>query len=383
MENAFSSNGARSSWLGELDYLRGFAIIAIVAIHVLAFSTVIDHPNAVSPFTDYFKHLADFGVPLFFFISGFVLTMRYYDHMDRREFYRRRVLSILPPFLAFSAVYMAFNWFVLGQRSISDQLGSLILFDAVGAFWFVAVILQLYLLFPFLIKYYKRTEEAGRSWLLPLACLAIYVIWYGALEDWSDITLGAGGPLGQAPMTLVHRLFLPYLLFFVAGIYAFRNRAMIGRWTASLSVWPAAVPALLLALALQLLGSGLLWSLVLLPFAALMGALLYRISRSLRAHQGAASGSIRTIGVYSFGLYLVHMLAIAVVVNRLHALGFGAEDALFYILLLSGTIALSIVVIYVLDHLPYGKYISGIKGGSANRGGGRPWKWKVNVKPRT
>ncbi len=83
----------------------------------------ISGPGYIIVLTTYFTHLADFGVPLFFFVSGLLLAMRYYEKLNLREFYTRRVVSILPPVLAFSLVYIAFNWFILGQHSIAQQLG--------------------------------------------------------------------------------------------------------------------------------------------------------------------------------------------------------------------------------------------------------------------
>ncbi len=194
MENATSSDLGRSNWLGEFEHLRAFAIVAIVAIHALAFGLYISGPDYIIVLTTYFTHLADFGVPLFFFVSGLLLAMRYYEKLNLREFYTRRVVSILPPVLAFSLVYIAFNWFILGQRSIAQQLGALVLFDATGPFWFIAVILELYILFPFLITLYKRTEQAGRSWLMPVVCLALYVIWYAGLEGDLEAILGTSAP---------------------------------------------------------------------------------------------------------------------------------------------------------------------------------------------
>ena len=324
----------------------------------------VDQPGYIYTITVYFTHLADFGVPLFFFISGLLLTMRYYDKVSIGEFYRKRIATIIPPFLAFSIVYLIFNWFVLGERSVSQQLGALVLFDATGPFWFVAVILELYLLFPFLLIWYKRTEEKGRPWLMPSVCLVLYVLWYAGLESHIEGMFGTTGTLEQVVHLLAMRSFVPYLLFFVMGIYVWRNRSAMMGLASKLSVWPMVVPALVLAFVLSLLGSGFLWSLVLLPFAIIMSALLYRLSVHLTTHRGVISVVIATIGVYSFGIYLVHMLAISAVVNRLEAFGIGTGDLLFYVVLVPGTVIVSIIVIFLLDRMPYGHHLSGVRGRS-------------------
>ena len=216
-----SSRGTVRDRIGELDLLRGFAIIAIVAIHVLAFGLYVIPPDYIYTYTVFFTHLADFGVPLFFFISGLLLAMRYFDKVNIREFYKRRVATIMPPVFAFSVIYLAFNWFFLGERSISQQLGALVLFDATGPFWFVAVILELYLLFPFLVTWFKRTEDAGRSWLIPSICLVIYVIWYASIKEGMEGIFGTTGPMAQAMTLISDRMFVPYLLFFVGRVLMF------------------------------------------------------------------------------------------------------------------------------------------------------------------
>ncbi len=134
------------------------------------------------------------------------------------------------------------------------------------------------------------------------------------------------------------RMFVPFLLFFVAGIYVWRNRSKMTGWVSKLSIWPAIIPTLLLAAVLAFLGSGFLWSLVLLPFAVLMSALLYRTSVFLSSHRSFISIVLATVGMYSFGIYLVHMLAISAIVNRLNAFGLVPTDALFYIVLLPAVV---------------------------------------------
>jgi probable poly-beta-1,6-N-acetyl-D-glucosamine export protein len=354
----------RSRWMTEFDYLRGFAIVAIISIHVLAFSTLIDHPNSISPVTGYLTHLADFGVPLFLFISGFMLSARYIGRTSARQFYQRRMQSILLPYLFFALVFAVFNWFVLGQTSTSQQVIDFLLFYGTGPFWFVAVILQLYLLFPLLVKVYNWAEASGRAEAMVVVSLALYVLWYGVVNGMLvgilENNLGASAIYAEH---VIGMLFFPFLLFFVAGMYVDRNRNKIARWLPRLSSWLAVIPVLLLALVLQLFGTGFLWSLVLLPFALLMGALLYRLSIGLRTRKNLVVRTIQITGLYSFGLFLVHMLAISAVANRLYALGLGVEDPLFYVLLLPGTIALSVIAIYVLGRLPFGRYLSGIKSG--------------------
>ncbi|MDW5563602.1 MAG: acyltransferase [Methanomassiliicoccus sp.] len=350
--------------MNELDYMRGFAIIAIVTIHVMGFALVIDHPNIITPIANYLTHLADFGVPLFLLISGYILGLRYFGKLDPKRFYGRRLKTILLPYIFFAFVYAIFNWFFMDQRSINDQLISFILFSGTRALWFVAVIIQLYLLFPYLVRFYKRLERTNDEILLLIIPLAIYLLWYAVIEGAFINSMGGYFGVSYYYANLMMRLIcLPYLVFFTAGMYLSRHRDEVKIAMGKANQWIVAVLALLLALVLQFFPSGFIWSVFLLPFVALMSISLYRLSLWLKDHAGMPARMIRTVGLYSYGIYLVHMLAISIVTKPLYTMGLGVEDALFYILMMPGVVAISVLIIYILGRLPYGRYLSGIKTG--------------------
>jgi peptidoglycan/LPS O-acetylase OafA/YrhL len=115
----------------------------------------------------YVGWLGDQGVSLFLILSGFGLVWGYLSRdphgpIRSGEFYRRRVYRIYPLWLSahicfllplafiglhVSLINSAFYASVLGIRIMPSQL-----YFGVPAWWFVALILQLYLIFPFLWK---------------------------------------------------------------------------------------------------------------------------------------------------------------------------------------------------------------------------------------
>lgn len=56
--------------IGYLDALRGFTMILVVCVHCLTYSDI-----KQNPITDFFSL---FRMPLFFFISGFILYMQFF-----------------------------------------------------------------------------------------------------------------------------------------------------------------------------------------------------------------------------------------------------------------------------------------------------------------
>lgn len=87
--------------IGEIDYLRGFAILAVIATHTSARFIQIPNINLlliINVIIDVFSH---FAVPLFIFISGFVLSLNYKGPFSKKTYLQKRVKSILPPYIFF------------------------------------------------------------------------------------------------------------------------------------------------------------------------------------------------------------------------------------------------------------------------------------------
>jgi len=353
--------GERDGWIKEFDYLRGFAILAIVTIHTMAFYTTITVPSLIVPIGNYLTHLADFGVPVFFFVSGFVLTLRYFDRLDVRSFYRRRLTTIVVPYLIFAVLYSAYNLMTVPGYTVSRALWSIVLFDSAGTFWFIAVLLQLYLLFPLLVWWQRSSEGRGRGWEM-LATSAIVYIGFWAVFAYLGPAIGAVvEPMSNFGGIVADRLFPGYLVFFALGMWAQRTPEVWGPEVERLGHVAIVPVVLLLAVPLTIFGFGLLWAIVVLPFTVLALGVLYRASRGLAARPRPVSRAMEAIGKYSFGIYLIHILVIAVIVNRLWALGIFADQALFYLILLPATVIVSMVSLFLLNLLPFGEYITGVK----------------------
>jgi peptidoglycan/LPS O-acetylase OafA/YrhL len=144
----------------SLDGLRGIAIIAVMLFHL-----------KVPGFS-----LGWAGVPLFFVLSGFLITRILIEDKDRafsayiRAFYVRRTLRIFPLFYA----YLLLNWIALNISGRSDDgylwyLGYVQNYHianelnrggdlpgVVGHTWSLAVEEQFYLVWPFLVYLLNR-----------------------------------------------------------------------------------------------------------------------------------------------------------------------------------------------------------------------------------
>lgn len=126
----------------------------------------------------YVGWMGDVGVQLFLIISGFVLTWGLIGRqpaprLDLRTFYVRRLGRIYPLWVAVHLLCMA-SWLVIGfgispfaratyLSMIGLRLTPELMYYFVGAWWYVGLIIQLYLVFPLL--------WAALRWLGPLRFL--------------------------------------------------------------------------------------------------------------------------------------------------------------------------------------------------------------------
>jgi peptidoglycan/LPS O-acetylase OafA/YrhL len=346
----------------ELDLMRAFAILGVVAIHAGSYSEAITGPSAIPIATDYIAHLADFAVPLFFMISGFLLASRPLDPAGRGTFYRRRLMTVVPPYLFFSTVYLAYNYWVMGQTNLVQAAWSYLLFDTVGVFWFLGAMIQMYLLFPFLSTWLDRLIVRRRAWVLPAVSGMLYILWYaflaGAIADGID---AIGIPVDGLGDRLVGFLFPGYLLFFALGMYISRAPAVGLRRIKEVGSAPMIAIVLIVPAGLQLIDSRFWWSMAVVPYAIIASALVYRASAALASRPGRTNSLFELLGRYSFGIYMIHILALAIAANRLWAIGIDAGDVSFYLLIYPLAIVISVISLYLLNFLPLGTVVSGVR----------------------
>jgi peptidoglycan/LPS O-acetylase OafA/YrhL len=293
--------------LVQLDALRAVAVLCVLLTHFAPAT------RAVAPF-------ADFGVRLFFVLSGFLITGillgagRDGRGWTLRQFYARRFLRIFPPFYVvlvvsallavpgiregfwWFAAYLADFWFIFVGSVASPNYGT--------HFWTLAVEEQFYLVAPFVILF------APRRYLRPILLAAI-----GLALAYRAGAVAAGwswDAYTRAPTACLDSLGIGALLAVT------RHRGVSDRWT-----------KLALAIGLPLLAVDLAantlaqegWTTSLLDFQhvfqdtafALVSVwLVAGASRGFRGPGGSvlSLSPLLYIGTISYGIYLYHFFAI-------------------------------------------------------------------------
>jgi len=241
--SAPTSNLARPK-ITEIDIVRAFAIFAVVLIHATSEATYIPAAGTVSQ--KFFYSINQFGafaVPTFILISGLVLFYKYYDKWTARDslhFYGKRLISVVYPYLAFSAFYLVYYGYQnTGQLAfdIPTFLDKLPWGDASYHLYYMIIIFQFYLLFPLLITLAKSTRVST-------GLVVIGIIVQGGFY-WATYKITV--PHGAT-------LFITYFALFLIG-------AAIGIHYAKVSAWARRywIPLCILALLVGATYVGLLW----------------------------------------------------------------------------------------------------------------------------
>lgn len=202
--------------LESVESLRGIAAMMIVLYHLVELANA-PLPSALGVIRTHFG----LGVPLFYVLSGFVLSYGYSEKLKRGAdelipFYMGRFFRIAPLFYAVLLVWrglgaVLWNW---GVPSQSLLLNATFLFGLVPgeheslvmAGWSIGVEMLFYLIFPVLLVFVPGV------WTAFLALFVSMVLSAAAFNAWAAAGLGS-----YAYMNLVTQL-----PCFIAGICAFR-----------------------------------------------------------------------------------------------------------------------------------------------------------------
>lgn len=333
------------SYIPEIDQLRGFAALLVLAYHGLylfggplahgaPFEAASQWVKADQPFTALLAE-GHTGVGLFLVLSGYVLssgTIGRDIHYGR--FVLARAVRIFPVLLVLLSVAAAAH-----PATLAGLLGTLPPFSTADSvkspftamFWAVAVEVQCYLVFPFLLRF---ADRLGARMLLQVVLLAAALRLLAALADganprdlayWTVLGRIDQFCLGMLAARIAWRPrgLLPFLaaaLGVLALVWAY-NRG--GGWPA-VSLWKLAWPTL----------EGVAWAAVILTWV-----------HAGRAAPPALSGIATRLGEASYSIYMVHFPVMQMVVAQawfVRPFGAGHLDAMATTILVALPIALGL-----------------------------------------
>ena len=176
MKNNITDN-SREVWI---DWLRVAACFMVFVVHSTEPFYLGGDGSLILTETDafwasFFDSFVRSCVPLFIIASSY---LQFPTHYPTMEFFRRRAVRILVPFLLWTVVY-AFRW----GEPVENFRNLLLNFNyAAGHLWFVYMLLGIYLLMPLLSPWAEKVEKKELQVYLGI-CLFTTMI--PLIRDWA------------------------------------------------------------------------------------------------------------------------------------------------------------------------------------------------------
>ncbi len=143
----------------SFDAFRGFAVIAVVAIHAVDTAFLWRYSstgtwNFFSLVT--YRQLLNFAVPAFIFISGYWMSKKPVKSLgDYKTFLKRRFSRVLIPYLFWSCLLLGCGAIRTHHIDITQIIFKLLMGRASSICFFIIVICQFYIITP-LLQYINR-----------------------------------------------------------------------------------------------------------------------------------------------------------------------------------------------------------------------------------
>ncbi|MCU1550304.1 MAG: acyltransferase 3 [Glaciihabitans sp.] len=319
-----------------LDGIRGLAALYVVLYHIFLRAW----PGAAATHAPFWAVWLDNGraaVIVFIALSGFSLAIgparSGWRFSSIRDYARRRAWRILPPYWAALGFSLVMVWFVLAQPGWAVPDGKsvvvygLLVQDAVStgipnrAFWSIAIEAQLYILLPLLLLIVRRFSAVAM-----VALVAAIVVPMGLLGP--DVAWMNDALVKFTPDLAV--LFAVGVL--AAGIVTAseRTRALPWAWFALAAVVPVIVLIWINGTAWS--NANLFW--VDLASAPAIGCLLAAVatSRPRIVIRFLNARPLRSLGSFSYSLYLTHLPIVIAVAYGLVLPRVPSGTATFFVL---------------------------------------------------
>ena len=276
------------------DTLRGIAILMVVAIHTFI---ACEFDNFQSICAISMREIFNVAVPLFLAISGFFIGRKKFEsNYQIITFWKKQIPKVYIPTLFWSVPYLTLA--VYHQQSL---LQNILVFVLCGysIYYFIALIIQCYLLLPFIQKKMLNYEMGGVILGLSLICVA--VISYTSITRFPLIVFA--GPV------------IVWVIFFWIGVFLSRRERdyKIGK----------IFIGVLLSFVLMLIetkyrheatggGYGIKPSSFIFSFLMILLLFSKRIEHKY-VKDKVINKALIVVGDYSFSIYLIHCFVITIV----------------------------------------------------------------------
>ncbi|WP_303298372.1 acyltransferase [Mitsuokella multacida] len=193
----------RKPRLPAIEYIRGIAMMGVIAIHVG--SQYLMNQTANVHLIALLEVASRFSVPIFFFISAFGLfyNLDIHEPLDYRAFMKKRFRTVLIPYLVWSAFYLLHDglFYGVGFPNPLHLISILFFGTAKYQLYFLVILIWFYLLMPLWIAIVRR---AGK-----ISLILLFVAQLG-FDYWSSFSVAFNTFVYALPD---HSLLKPFLMY--------------------------------------------------------------------------------------------------------------------------------------------------------------------------
>lgn len=175
MDKVNGSGEKTNSRIESLDLLRSFAIFCVILTHVTEYTYPINgylsHRSVYSRLLALGLHtFGRLGVPIFFFLTGYLLLDRDYSGTKAVKFWKSHLLPMIITSEIWGGIYFVYQITSTDALySVDSLLQELLMFRQFdgSAFWYIPVIVGIYIFIPF-VSYALHMQADRKTFFVPL-----------------------------------------------------------------------------------------------------------------------------------------------------------------------------------------------------------------------
>ena len=362
----------------ELFYIRAICAFGIFMIHLsgsfAVFSLYGSRAMHLGIFANQFFR---FGTPVFMMISGFVLFYNYrsFEEFKFGEFCVKKMKYILVPYIMWSIFYYIIpNYRIIletGSVNIVKLLKDIAFGNAYPHLYFIFLIFQFYLLYPLFLKYFIKHMEKT-----PVLFFVICLIVQGIILSYEFFfkAYGGNGLIDFFNKYYWKSIFGWFYYFLTGGVAALHYKKITD--FIEKNIWKI-VPIYVISTTLYIgevylniwkeegrtlyerYGSIRPMTII---YASFTMIILIWIGRKIGRSKHGYKQIIKTCGIYSLGIYLIHPFVLEVLkiklINRFsNFLGYSRISSMVILVVIGWICTVSLILL--LSNLKWGMFVIG------------------------
>lgn len=352
----------REGLINEVFWLRCIACLAVTFGHAIQNGNITFTEPTFMHMGSYVMYMAVlFGVPVFVFISEFLLANKYLAKLPP-SFLTKRLKTLLIPYIFMSVIYALFS---LETWTVSNFIirVSRNIFLGESSVYFILIIFQFYFLHMLFSKYLNRISPK-----IIIICAFIINFLYLGFFNFTTPPTNVFGSYFWNPGYWMP--FIGWIFYFVLGFYCGKNYRFVIETLSKYKKFVLCMPIATLAIALIMNKLFLIDQsskrVDMLLFACSMIFFIMYISSTFKK----VPKLVMTISNYSFSIFLLNQLFFLLLLNidPPAFLNIITYSTLAFLISLFGSIMTS----YLFNQLSFGKYLVGkvmdFKLGSSEKG---------------